>query len=95
MHHNTHAAQTPSPTATQRPVPTGGGDGPRFLVLCEPSIKSIHWFFNLVISIPHRIGARNISRLRKYKGRMDLELELVECGLEGGAEEESSAGLGM
>jgi len=58
-------------------------------------LKPIHGLINLLMSIPHRIGARNVPRLRKCKERMDLELELVEGIAEGGLEGGLSAGLGM
>ena len=58
-------------------------------------LKPIHCLINLLMSIPHRIGARNVPRLRKCKETMDLELELEEGIAEGGLEEGLLAGLGM
>ena len=53
-------------------------------------LKPIHYLLKVLMSIPHRIVARNLPRLRNCVERMELGMEFEE-GLE--EEEGFSAGL--
>ena len=58
-------------------------------------LKPIHYLINFLMSIPHRIMARNVPRLRNCKERMDLAMELAELEEVLDEEEGFSAGLVM